>query len=125
VSAVPARVATRPARQPYAPPQAPRQVPERRKRKAQRSVRGGVVWIVVLAVVMTGVVAVNVAALRQNMQLENLAKQRVQLIDRNQELRSKLSQATSPVTVERRAKAQGLVQVAPGQTTYKSLSTGG
>jgi hypothetical protein len=100
-------------------------VPERRKRKAQRSVRGGVVWIAVLAVVMAGVVAVNVAALRQNMQLENLANERIQLIDRNQELRSRLSQATSPMTVERLAKAQGLVQVAPSRTTYKSLSTGG
>jgi cell division protein FtsB len=106
-------------------PQAPRTVPERRKRKAQRSVRGGVVWIVFLAVLMTGVVAVNVAVLRQNMQLENLANQRIQLIDRNQELRSQLSQATSTVNIEGRAKAQGLVLMAPGQTTYVRLGTGG
>jgi hypothetical protein len=96
-------------------PQAPRTVPERRKRKAQRSVRGGVVWIVFLAVLMTGVVAVNVAVLRQNMQLENLANQRIQL----------LSQATSTVNIEGRAKAQGLVLMAPGQTTYVRLGTGG
>ena len=106
-------------------PQAPRTVPERRKRKAQRSVRGGVVWIVFLAVLMTGVVAVNVAVLRQNMQLENLANQRIQLIDRNQELRSQLSQATSTVNIEGRAKALGLVLMAPGQTTYVRLGTGG
>lgn len=106
-------------------PQVPRAVPERRKRKAQRSVRGGVVWIVVLAVLLTGVVAVNVAALRQNMQLENLGNQRIQLIDQTQGLRSQLSKATSSVNIERRAKAQGLVLMAPDQTTYVKLGTGG
>ena len=106
-------------------PQAPQAVPERRKRKAQRSVRGGVVWIVALAVLLSGVVAVNVAALRQNMQLESFANQRTQLIGQNQELRSKLSQATSSVNVERRAKAAGLRVVAPEQTTYVRLGTGG
>jgi len=124
VSAVPARVATRPAR-PYVQPEEPRAVPERRRRKAQRSVRSGVVWIVFLAVLLTGVVTVNVAALRQNMQLENLANRRTQLIDQNQALRSKLSQVASQVNVESRAKAQGLVLMAPDQTTYKWLGTGG
>lgn len=123
MSAVPARIATRPVR-PYVP-QAPRTAPEHRKRKAQRSVRGGVIWIVALAVLMTGVVAVNVAALRQNMQLENLGNQRVQLIDQTQGLRSQLSQATSSVNIEGRAKAQGLVLMAPGQTTYVRLGTDG
>jgi hypothetical protein len=88
-------------------------------------VRGGVIWIVALAVLMTGVVAVNVAALRQNMQLENLGNQRVQLIDQTQGLRSQLSQATSSVNIEGRAKAQGLVLMAPGQTTYVRLGTDG
>jgi cell division protein FtsL len=88
-------------------------------------VRGGVVWIIALAVLLTGVVAVNVAALRQNMQLENLANQRIQLLDQNQGLRAQLSQATSSVSIERRAKAQGLVLVAPDQTTYVKLGTGG
>ncbi|MGD0272186.1 MAG: hypothetical protein ABSB96_00405 [Gaiellaceae bacterium] len=124
MSAVPSRVAARPART-YVLPQVPRAVPERRKRKAQRSVRGGVVWIVVLAVLLTGVVAVNVAALRQNMQLENLGNQRIQLIDQTQGLRSQLSKATSSVNIERRAKAQGLVLMAPDQTTYVKLGTGG
>ncbi len=87
--------------------------------------RGGVIWIVALAVLMTGVVAVNVAALRQNMQLENLGNQRVQLIDQTQGLRSQLSQATSSVNIEGRAKAQGLVLMAPGQTTYVRLGTDG
>jgi len=83
----------------------PRAVPERRKRKAQRSVRGGVVWIVAFALLLSGVVALNVAALRQNMQIENLANQRVQLIDQNQELRSQLSHAVSSPNIDRLAEA--------------------
>ena len=121
---VPARVATRPAR-PYVRTQEPRVVPERRKRKAQRSVRSGVVWIVAFAVLLSGVVAVNVAALRQNMELESFANQRTQLIDQNQELRSQLSQATSSANIERRAKAAGLRVAATEQTTYVRLGTGG
>ena len=122
---VPARVATRPAR-PYVQPEEPQAVPERRRRKAQRSVRSGVVWIAFLAVLLTGVVTVNVAALRQNMQLENLATQRTQLIDQNQELRSQLSQAVSPPQIDRLARTSlKLVQMAPDQTTYVRLGTGG
>jgi hypothetical protein len=123
VNAIPARVATRPAR-PYARPSEPRAVPRQRTR-AKRSVRGGIVWIVVFAALLSGVVAVNVAALRQNMQIEDLANQRVQLIDQNQELRSQLSRASSPVNVERRARAQGLVVAASDQTTFLNLDTGG
>lgn len=99
-------------------------MPER-GRRAQRSIRGGVFWIALLTFLLTGVVAVNVAALRQNMQLENLGNQRTQLIDQTQELRSRLSQASSPVNVERLARAQGLVLVAPDQTSYVRLGAGG
>lgn len=124
MNAIPARVATRPAR-PYAP-SAPRAVPVRRKRKAQHRLRSGVVWIVVFAVLLSGVVALNVAALRQNMQIENFANQRVQLIDQTQQLRSQLSQAVSPPRIERLARTSlKLVQMPPGETTYISLGAGG
>jgi cell division protein FtsL len=89
-------------------------------------VRGGVVWILALGLLLTGVVAINVAVLRQNMQLENLGQQRLELRDQNLELRSRLSQAASPTRIERLAQTKlGLVQVAPGQTTYIRLDTGG
>jgi cell division protein FtsB len=72
------------------------------------------------------VVAVNVAVLRQNMQLENLANKSVELRTRNLELRSQLSQAASPSYVERLAQTKlGLVQMAPDQTTYIRLGAGG
>jgi len=98
----------------------------RRTRKAQRSVRSGVVWIVVFALLLSGVVTLNVAALRQNMQIENLANQRVQLIDQNQQLRSRLSHAVSSPYIGRLARTSlKLVQVAPDQTTFIRLGAGG
>jgi cell division protein FtsB len=89
-------------------------------------VRGGIVWIVALAVLLTGVVAVNVAVLRQNMQLESYGTERSQLRDQNLELRSRLSQATSSPYVGRIAqKRLGLVYATSDQTTYISLGAGG
>ncbi len=88
--------------------------------------RGGIVWIVALATLLTGVVAVNVAVLRQNMQLESYATEQTQLRDQNFKLRSKLSQATSSPHVERLAQKRfDLVPAASDQTTYIQLSAGG
>lgn len=101
-------------------------MPARRRRKAQRGVRSGVVWIAAFAILLAGVVAVNLAALRQNMQIENLANRRTQLIDQNQELRSQLSQALSPSHIDYLARTSlKLVQIAPEQTTYVRLDPGG
>jgi cell division protein FtsB len=126
VSAVPARVATRPVTRPASRPQPARAAPRRRERKAQRTVRGGVAWIVALASLLTGVVAVNVAVLRQNMQLESYGNEQAQLSDQNVELRSQLSQASSQSHIARLAsKRLGLVQIGPGQTTYIQLDSGG
>jgi len=89
-------------------------------------VRGGIVWIVALATLLTGVVAVNVAVLRQNMQLESYATERSQLRDQNHELQTQLSHASSSPYIERVAsKRLGLVQVGSDQTTYIRLDAGG
>jgi cell division protein FtsL len=89
-------------------------------------VRGGIFWIVALAVLLTGVVAVNVAVLRQNMQLESYGNEQSQLLDQNLELRSQLSQATSSPYVEKVARKKlGLVYANSDQTTYIRLGTGG
>jgi len=75
---------------------------------------------------LTGVVAVNVAVLQQNMQLESYGNVRAQLRDQNLELRSKLSQTASPSYIERLAsKRLGLVQAGSDQTTYIRLDAGG
>ena len=85
--------------------------------------RGGIVWIVALAMLLTGVVAVNVAVLRQNMQLESYGNERAQLRDQNREFRSQLSRVSSPSYIERIAqKRLGLVVAEP---TYIRLNAGG
>jgi hypothetical protein len=51
-----------------------------RKRKAgRRFLAGGVVWIVTIAVLLAGVVALNVAVLRLNLGLDGANRQRNQL----------------------------------------------
>ncbi len=123
MSTATARVAARPA----ARPQPARAAPRRRKQKAvQRSVRGGIIWIVALAALLAGVVAINVAVLRQNMQLESYSSERSQLRDQNLELRTRLSRATSsPNVVSLARKRLGLVLAASDQTTYIKLNVGG
>jgi len=89
-------------------------------------VRGGIIWIVALATLLTGVVAVNVAVLRQNMQLESYATESTQLRDTNLDLRSRLSRVSSPSYVERLAqKRLGLVIAGTDQTTFIRLGAGG
>ena len=75
---------------------------------------------------LTGVVAVNVAVLQQNMQFESYGNERAQLRDQNHKLSSRLSQVSSPSYIERVAnKRLGLVQIGSDQTTYIRLDAGG
>jgi cell division protein FtsL len=126
LTAAPARVAARPVARPAPRSRPAARTAPRRKQKVQRSVRGGIVWIVFLATLLTGVVAINVAVLRQNMQLESFSTERAQLRDQNLELRSNLSQVSSPSYIERIAqKRLGLVLAGNDQQTYIRLDTGG
>ena len=85
--------------------------------------RGGIVWIVALAILLTGVVAVNVAVLRQNMQLESYGNERAQLGDQNLGLRTQISRVSSTSYIGRIAqKRLGLVVAEP---TYIRLNAGG
>jgi hypothetical protein len=51
----------------------------RKRRAGRRFLAGGVVWIVTVAVLLAGVVAVNVAVLRLNLSLDSANRQRNQL----------------------------------------------
>jgi cell division protein FtsL len=103
------------------PPQ-PRPRPAPRVVKRQRRVAGGVVWIGVVAVLLAGVVAMNVAVLRLNMKLDQLGRERANLRAQNAELSSQLSsQASAPRIQGLAAKRLGLVQATPDQTSYVTL----
>ena len=83
---------------------------------------GGVVWIVLLAVLLAGVVAVNVAVLRLNLQLDEAGRERAELKTGIARLRSEISSAAATTRIERLAQGElGLVEVEPEETTYIQL----
>jgi cell division protein FtsL len=90
--------------------------------KRDRRVTGGVVWIGIVAALLAGVVAMNVAVLRLNMKLDHLARERADLRAQNAALSSQLSsQASAPRIQRLAAKRLGYVQATPDQTSYVTL----
>ena len=103
---------------------APRTRPRTRRRAARRErrVTGGVLGIGVVAVLLAGVVATNVAVLRLNMKLDRLGQERADLKAQNATLSSRLSSAASAPRIQSMAaKRLGWVQATSDQTTYFSL----
>ena len=83
---------------------------------------GGVVWIVVLAVLLAGIVAVNVAVLQLNVRLDELGRERVQLRADTNRLSSQLSSASANAQIESEARTKlGLVRADPELTFHVQL----
>lgn len=113
----PARAHPRP--KPKARPR-PRATP--RPRKAQRSrVAGGAAWIGLVAFLLAGVVALNVAVLRLNVRFEELGQERSKLRADNAELESQLASRAAAARIQGIARGRGLVPAAPDQWTYLDL----
>ena len=94
----------------------------KRKPQARRGVAGGVVWIVLVAVLLAGVVALNVAVLRLNVQLDQLNTERAHLRAEKQALASQLSMAAASPRIQLQGQRQfGLVPANPAETTYVRL----
>jgi cell division protein FtsL len=107
------------ARAERAPAPRPRSAPRARP---QRRVTGGVFWIAVVAVLLAGVVAMNVAVLRLNMTLDRLGRERANLRAENAQLFSQLSSAAAAGRIEGLAiKRLGYVPAGPNDTTYVQL----
>ena len=73
-----------------------------------------------LAVLLVGVVAVNVAVLRLNMQIEQLGQQRLELEAQNALLESQVSSTLAPARIERDARTRLGLQPAE-ESTYVEL----
>jgi outer membrane murein-binding lipoprotein Lpp len=100
---------------------APRTRPRAAKR--ERRVTGGVFWIGIVATLLAGVVATNVAVLRLNMKLDSLGRDRADLRAQNAQLSSQLSHAASAPRIQKlAAKRLGWVQATSDQTTYLALT---
>ena len=110
----------KPRRAPAPEPPRPRPRPKRATRaQARPRVAGGVLWIVIVAVLLSGIVALNVAVLRASMQVEQLDNQRDQLASKRDALQSQLSSASAAGRIEEMAK--NLKLDAPAATTYLEL----
>ncbi len=107
--------AARAERVPAAPP---RRRPVRKARTRKR-VTGGVFWIGLVAALLAGVVAMNVAVLRLNMQLDRLGRERAGLQAQNAVLSSQLSSAAATGRIQSLAmKRLGFVPASPAQTRF-------
>jgi len=96
-----------PERAPRATRPAPERPPAERRRRARRPrVANGIAWIVVVAVVLAGVVAVNVADLRLNLRVDDLDHQRARLQDDNAALAARLSSAGAAARLQSIARAR-------------------
>ena len=74
------------------------------------------------AALLAGVVAVNVAVLRLNLQLDEAGRERTELKTDIARLRSEISSAAATTRIERLAEGElGLVEVEPEDTTYIQL----
>jgi cell division protein FtsL len=105
------------------PPRTPtRERPARGERRRPR-VAHGVVWIAAIAVLLAGVVAMNVAVLRLNLRLDDLASQRARLRADNAQLASQLSSAAASAQIQNLAQAKlGMVPAEADQTRYITLA---
>lgn len=96
---------------------------ERTKRAERRPLAGGVAWIVAVAVLLAGVVALNVAVLRLSMRLDTANQRRIDLNSDIARLQSELSSAASTYQLQQQARGKlGLVQADPTTTRYVELA---
>jgi hypothetical protein len=109
-----------PRRAPRSRPRSqPRPAPRRRAQPRPR-VAGNVAWIVVVATLLAGIVALNVAVLRLNVQSEDLDTERAELLAHRDNLEADLSRAAAAGRIEGIAQQFGLVE--PAETTYVRLA---
>ena|SRR2546427_640788 len=103
--------------------EAPVARPRPRPRAVLRPVnplRSGVTWIVLLAVLLSGIVALNVAVLQLNVRLSSLSGERASLRSDNAMLQSQLSSAAASPRIQTLAhKRLGLVPAS--DTMYVEL----
>jgi cell division protein FtsL len=107
---------------PKAAPRSQAKSKSKRQAKTRTRARSGIAWIVVSGVLLAGVVFVNVAVLRLNLQLDKATQQRANLSAQNAALQSQLSsQLASPRIQTIARQHDGLVDADPLTTGYINL----
>ena len=87
-----------------------------RSQAATRGLGGGVLWIVLFAVLLAGVVAVNVAVLRLNLELDQVGRERSELKADIAAIRSEVSSASATARIERLATRELGLELADPET---------
>ena len=108
----------------YAEPVVRRRPKPRSRAAAKRRprARSGILWIAVSAILLAGVVFVNVAVLRLNLQLDRTNQQRTKLRAEIAALQSELSsRLASPRIAALATRHDGLVQADPSTIGYVTL----
>jgi cell division protein FtsL len=119
-----------PVRTPAPSPKAPPRSHPGRSRPRPRAVArprglvaGGVVWIVALAVLLAGIVALNVAALQLNLRLDELGRERANLRAENARISLQVSSSASAPEIAELARVRlGLTQVGLNERVYVDLA---
>jgi cell division protein FtsL len=107
--------------EPLAPARRPRPT-SRAKSRRRAHARAGILWIAVSGVLLAGVVFVNVAVLRLNLQLDKANQQRSNLRAQNAALQSELSSELASPRIQSLARHQdGLVPADPSTIGYINL----
>jgi cell division protein FtsL len=120
--AAPVRAPARPRRRPA--PQTPAAVPRRARRaRPRRLTIGGVAWVVILAALLGGIVALNVAALRDSIEVNKLQAHAEQLANQNQLLQNQVTSLSSSVAIGLQATKLGMHLADPNTTRYVTLPT--
>jgi cell division protein FtsL len=117
--AAPARTrrAPRPHHRPVARPADPRR---RGRPAAHPRVAGGIAWILVVAALLAGIVALNVAVLGLNQEAEKLEARAQKLAAKRDALASELSTAAAAGRIQALA-VEKLGLARPAETTYVRL----
>ena len=79
-----------------------------------------------MTALLAGVVAMNVAVLRLNVELDDLAREKQELRAQNNELASRLASVEASGRIQTLARDRlGLIPAEPDQTTYITLEPAG
>ena len=109
-----------PRRKPVSPPRTQPRPRRSTRAQARPRVAGGVLWIVIVAALLAGIVALNVAVLRLNMQVEQLDNQHDELVSKRENIQSQLSSTAAAGRIEDIA-TKTFHLGAPASTTYLEL----
>jgi hypothetical protein len=82
------------------------------------------VWVLVIATLLGGVVALNVGALRNSIEASRLSGQVAQLRAQNQALQSSIAEDSGIGRISAKARALGMIQVQPTKHDFLRLHPG-